>query len=700
MTETHPAPAVVYGAVYFRKSNPPREDWARDYAQAAADGMNMFRHWFMWSAIETAPRAYDWADYDDHLDLAAANGIGTIAAEHLTFAPEWAYRRFAGCELRSIDGVRSSSHVSGSSATGGHPGLCLDHPEVRDAAEAFLRALARRYRAHPGLFGYDLWNECNVPERFCYCDATVNEFRTWLKAKYETVEHVAATWYRHSLENWLDVRPPADRTGYPEMLDWLQFRLDHAHEGLRWRAEIIRSEDDTHPITAHGIAASLVQMAANATDDWRAAAEVDSYGFTWVAARKGNEPWKQWSATDLVRCASRGKDFWHAEAQGGPLWMQPQVIGRERSDGRIATPEDIRFWNLVSLGGGARGIQYPRWRPLLDGPLFGAFGPYGMDGKPTPRSEMASTIAQWANDPVHDDVWQAHPAKGEVGIVVVPGSQLMSYLHNGDSAEYASAMWGAYRGFFDLNVQADYVHIDDIDRYNLLYLPLPIRLGRAASEHLTRWVDAGGTLVSEGCPAYFGEHGSASVLQPGDGLREVFGARQDEVEFTPDALAIGLDRLSIGPASGVCGVNRQSYLAEGGSPVGRYEDGSVAVVGHRYGQGRTLLIGTAIGAAYQLSDGVHNRSVFPWLIDWMGLTPRIKVNPVGVTARMHIGDDARWLWIFNPDYREQAVTIDLSEEWGDIAAVSMAWGHHDIRLEGRRLQVVVGGKDAVIARLS
>lgn len=47
-------PTIPYGAVYFRKTNPPKEDWDRDYQQAAADGMNSFRHWFMWSAVEVA----------------------------------------------------------------------------------------------------------------------------------------------------------------------------------------------------------------------------------------------------------------------------------------------------------------------------------------------------------------------------------------------------------------------------------------------------------------------------------------------------------------------------------------------------------------------------------------------------------------------------------------------------------------------
>jgi len=82
-------PGIVfpYGAVYFRKSNPPEKDWARDHQTAARIGMNTFRHWFMWGAIEVAPGKYDWRDYDRMMDLAAQNGIKVVIAELITAAP-------------------------------------------------------------------------------------------------------------------------------------------------------------------------------------------------------------------------------------------------------------------------------------------------------------------------------------------------------------------------------------------------------------------------------------------------------------------------------------------------------------------------------------------------------------------------------------------------------------------------------------
>src|SRR5215210_4255218 len=139
MSTTRPGlPRFPYGAVYFRKSNPPREDWARDYRTAAEDGMNVFRHWFLWSAIEVAPGRFDWADYDRQLDLAAEVGIKTVIAEMITAAPEWAYRQLAHARLEDAHGRKAHSSMGHSSATGGFPGLCLDHEDARERAGDFL----------------------------------------------------------------------------------------------------------------------------------------------------------------------------------------------------------------------------------------------------------------------------------------------------------------------------------------------------------------------------------------------------------------------------------------------------------------------------------------------------------------------------------------------------------------------------------
>ncbi len=73
-------------------------------------------------------------------------------------------------------------------------------------------------------------------------------------------------------------------------------------------------------------------------------------------------------------------------------------------------------------------------------------------------------------------------------------------------------------------------------QYKIVYLPYPVMLKKETVDKLKAYVEQGGTLISEGLPAYFGDHGHAGATQPNYGLDEVFGAKERYVEFTPDLL--------------------------------------------------------------------------------------------------------------------------------------------------------------------
>ena len=687
---TSPLPAFPYGAVYFRKSNPPREDWAQDYRTAAEDGHTLFRHWFLWSAIEVKPGVFDWDDYDRQLDLAAEHGIKTIIAEMITAAPEWAYRVYPQARQETREGKQRTRYMSGSCVTGGFPGLCLDHDDYRAAAERFLKTLVNRYQDHPGLGAYDIWNECNTWRDTCYCPATSQRFRLWLKEKYENLDVLGKAWHRHSFASWEDVVPPRHLGPYPDTLDWLKFRIDNAYRLMRWRAEMIRELDPSHPVTAHGVAGSLTRMASGVADDWRAANEVASYGYTWGSSRHGDEPWKQLHAVDLVRAASRGKPFWHAEAYAGPLWMQSQITDKPRNEGRIARPEDVRYWDMVSFMAGATGLLYLRWRPLLDGPLFGAFGPYALDGSRTERSKMASRIAKWVADPAQEALWRSRPVKGDIGIVYVPETQIFTYAQQGNTDFYAKSMHGVYRGFFDENVQADWVHIEDIEDYDLLYLPFPVMLNQATVDRLRAWVGAGGTLITEGCPGYFDGVGHVGPTQPNLGLDALFGVRESYVEFTPDILHDL--RLNVEGIPAYGGIFLQSYRPTTGTIAGRYEanagpaNGQIAVVDHTYGKGRTRLIGTMVGYGHiaHASRPSHpdaapyepgaTPDLFRSLLSWAGKIPHVRSSDTFVKARLHDGQGGTYLWVANPTRRNRPVRLTISETWGSFSGSQTLWG--------------------------
>ena len=101
---------------------------------------------------------------------------------------------------------------------------------------------------------------------------------------------------------------------------------------------------------------------------------------------------------------------------------------------------------------------------------------------------MQSTLAKWANGPAQAPLWEAKPVRGEIGVLVVRETQEWDYLLNYERNEkpYPEAMWGAYRAFLDNGLQPDWVHIDDIEAYDLLGTSLAILSGIAPPAHARR----------------------------------------------------------------------------------------------------------------------------------------------------------------------------------------------------------------------
>lgn len=686
-------PVFPYGGVYFRKSNPPQEDWERDYKTAAELGVNVMRHWFMWAVIEVAPGRYDWNDYDRQMDLAARNGIKVIIGEISNTGPEWMGELYPNGRTVSSDLSVSYPSMSGSSATGS-VAMCLDHEDVLRAAEKFQTALIKRYRDHPALLGYDLWNEMHSRE--CHCEATQERFREWLKRKYGSLEALGKAWHRYSMARWEFVRPPRSRSGgYADAIDWVEFRNENKSRLLHRRVQLFRGLDKKHLVTGHSAFVARTKSLPVAQSDWRDASEFDVFGFTYVASRNGNAPWMQFQAMDFVRAASRGKRFWHAEAEAGSLWMQPQVPGRAREDGRISDAKDVRIWNLISMAGGASGILYPRWRPLLDGPLWGAFGPMGLDGSVTPKAEMAGKVARWAN--AHPELWRSHPVKGDIGIVWVPESSIFNYVQLGSTRYYAESAHGAYQGFFDSNIQPDFVHIDHIHEFPVAYLPYPVMLKQDTAWKLTEYVKKGGRLICEGLPGYFGDRGHVGEVQPNLGLDRLFGAREKYVEFTPDLL----ERLTLQVrGSRINGrFFLQEYAPSGGRVVGTFDNGAVAAVENDFGKGKTLLIGTFPGAGYFRHHATQTRQFFAGLLKWGNIAQRALSSDPDVKSRLHDGAGGKYLWALNPTRSTREVTIRLSPRDSGFHTAEDLWGGKPVTVDGNRVRVTVDDRDAAVIQL-
>jgi beta-galactosidase len=401
----------------------------------------------------------------------------------------------------------------------------------------------------------------------------------------------------------------------------------------------------------------------------------------------------QFQIIDLARGASRGKPFWHAEAEGGQLWMQPQVVNRPLEDGRSLDAEDVRLLMLVDMAGGVNGFLFTRWRPLLNGPLFGAFGPMGMDGSVTPQAEMGAKLGRWANS--HEEIWKSRPVKGDVGIVYVPESQDFNAVQSGRPDNYNQSVQGAYEAFFDSNIQADFVSIDDIAEYPLVYLPYPEMLKKSTADKLRDYVAKGGKLVSEGVPGYFGDTATVGTTQPNLGLDQLFGARERYVQFTPDllnTLEVTVKNRKVGGRFFL-----QEYTLAGGEAAGQYANGHIAAVEHTSGTGKTLLIGTFPGASYYLNHLNTTREFFAGLPAWAGIQQQVQSSDPEVKARLHKGAGGAYVWVVNPTRIARTVRITLPSAFQ--RATELWQQPSNPTVTGNTLAVAIEGRNAAVVRL-
>jgi beta-galactosidase len=298
-------------------------------------------------------------------------------------------------------------------------------------------------------------------------------------------------------------------------------------------------------------------------------------------------------------------------------------------------------------------------------------------------------------------MWKSRPVKGDLALLFARESELFNYVQQGDTNFYAQSIRGAYQAFFDSNIQADFVPLTgagegSLADYKLAYLPYPVMLKQESAAKLRAWVEQGGTLISEGLPAYFGDHGRAGAKQPNYGLDQLFGATESYVEFTPDLL----EKLSLEVRGNKIDGRYflQEYALAGGTAAGRYANGHIAAVEHRQGKGRTLLIGTFPGGGYYLHHSPEAKKFFAGLLEMAAVKPRLSTDNANVQARLHTGSGGTYLWVTNPTRKEMTVNVSLDSAPAFQQAEDV-WGGREIGISGHAIKVTVPARDAAVISL-
>ncbi|MEM1297469.1 MAG: beta-galactosidase trimerization domain-containing protein, partial [Verrucomicrobiota bacterium] len=295
----------------------------------------------------------------------------------------------------------------------------------------------------------------------------------------------------------------------------------------------------------------------------------------------------------------------------------------------------------------------------------------------------------------HGSLLAAKPVPSDVGIVMVPETQIHNYCRAGDVLHYTQSIRGTYLTMLYQNLQVDFVPADDIPNHlTALYLPYPVMLPADIANRLKEWVRMGGTLISEGCPGYFGDRGRAGTVQPNLGLDELFGARESFVQFTPDLLEELVVTLNDGTKVDG-GIYLQTYEPTSGEAFAHDGDGRIVGVQNQFGKGRTILLGTFPGS--RAIDGKRNREYFARVFEWSGRKAAVEGDESRLIARLQFNDEdgKHYLWVVNATRKPLKGKFTIGQPWAKPRSITTLRGTASL-LDDHSLDVAVAAREVTI----
>ena len=625
--------------------------WKGDLGKIKDLGFNTVRTWVEWNVGEPEEGKYHLDNLDLLLRMADEVGLKVIVQVYVDSAPEWVGKKYPDGRYAAQDGQPIPSQAA--------PGFCFDNRAVRKAILNFFQEVARHAAASPAFYGWDLWSEpaalnwarvgYKSEPMFCYCAASQERFRQWLRQKYQTLDRLNEAWHR-TFTDWSDVEPPRYGTilTYTDFMDWRVYYGYKLAEDLASRNQAVKAVDPDHLTTSHAPNPSpLVRTLADPydpTDDFLMKDSVDFFGTSFYP--KLLAPEHNWTlerrvlAMDLTNSMTAGRGFYVGELQAG-YGVHGTVVGSP------VTASDLEMWTWGMVSRGARAISYYAFYPMNAGYESGGYGMIGLDGTLTERSRHAGEIARHIEEN-SDLLLQSHPEPAEVAIVFSPLTPLVGgYDEESGRTAIHEAVAGYHRMFFERNLPVDVLSSrelaqDNLKQYKLVIVPYPLMMAADEATALKEYVSAGGNLFVEARPGWVDERGHAEPRVPGFGWDEMLGVREKQLIPAQECeVTWGVARFK--------GMSLQEQFEvqdHSARPLAVTGDGTPIAYENEYQKGKAIIFGSFAGQQnYRHPLAMHPLAGL--LARWAGLAePRLHA-PKLVELRQMVAEKGRWVFFFN-----------------------------------------------------
>ncbi len=656
---------MLHGADY----NPeqwPEDTWPTDMELFAKAHCNVASVGvFSWAKLEPEEGRFEFDWLDRVMDMLADNGMRALLATPSGAKPNWMAHKYP--EIRKVMakelGYFGSRQNLGREPQGIRHNHCRTSPVYREKTQIINRKLAERYKDHPALLMWHVSNESDGGE--CYCDFCLAAFRDWLRDRYDNdldkLNHAWwTTFWGHVFTDW-DHIAPVDLSIRGMELDWRRFISDQVIDFFKSEIEPLREITPNVPVTTNFMSFFPT------LDYFKFASEVDVVSWDcypdWHAP-EGNIHIGQQVALDhdLFRSLRGGQPFLLMEsAPGAVQW---------RAVNKLDKPGMHRLAGLQAVAHGSESVQYFQFRKGRGSAeqFHGAI----VDHVGTSETRVFKSVAD-----LGECLEKLAPVIGS------RSSADVAIMHDWDSRwslEYAGGLGRKFKEFMDViyahhrpfwlgNIATDIVNGEsDWGKYKLIIAPMMAMLHPGQAERIKKFVSEGGSFVTTYLSGIYNES-TLTFLGgfPGDGLREVFGIWNEEIDalHPSETNSICFEQ---GNSLGLAGKYSASKLcglihAEGAEVLATYGDdfyaGQPAVTCNSLGDGKAVYIASN-------NDADFLAGFYGALASQLAIAPTLSDMPEGVSVTKRSNGSGDFYFVMNFNDSPQVAPLPEGQSYVDL----------------------------------
>lgn len=581
-------PQALRGIAFGGDYNPeqwPRETWQQDArlmreARVSVVSLGIFS----WALLEPEQGRFDLEWLGEVMDLMHASGVSVDLATATASPPPWLSHRYPEILPRRADGTRLWP--------GGRQAWCPSSPVFRERALSLVTALAQRFRDHPALAMWHVSNELGGHNAHCYCDASADAFRGWLKRRYADLDRLNDAWgtafWSQRYTAWEQVLPPRTAPTFPnptQQLDFARFSSDELLDHFRAERDVLHRLTPGVPVTTNFMVMPRVRDMDYFA--WGPEQDVVSQDHYLDASDPQAHVELSWSA-DLTRGTAGGAPWFLMEHAPSAVNWQPRNVAKR--------PGEMRRNSLAHVARGADAVCFFQWRQSRAGAekFHSALVPHAGTGTRLWREvvELGATleaIGEVAGSTV----------RAEVAILFDWNARWAAELdsHPSRDVTYLDRSQALYRALWDAGVTVDLVHPDAVlSGYRLVLVPTLYLVTDDAAGNLRGYVERGGHALVTYWSGIVDEHDQVRLGGYPGAFRDLLGVSTEE--FLP--LREG-ERVHLGGGAldgETADVWTEALALRGATAVSSYVDGPLpgvpAVTRNAVGEGAAWYVATRL----------------------------------------------------------------------------------------------------------